>query len=61
MDDDPAIRRDYGKVLRRLGFDVEVASDGKDAIQQINGSAFDLIVSDLSMPRMDGLEFLRAV
>jgi EAL domain-containing protein (putative c-di-GMP-specific phosphodiesterase class I)/ActR/RegA family two-component response regulator len=61
VDDDPAIRRDYGKVLRRLGFDVAVASDGQDAIQQMHGGAFDLIVSDLSMPRMDGLEFLRAV
>jgi EAL domain-containing protein (putative c-di-GMP-specific phosphodiesterase class I)/ActR/RegA family two-component response regulator len=61
VDDDPAIRRDYAKVLRRLGFQVAVAGDGQDAIEQLPGGAFDLIISDLSMPRMDGLAFLRGV
>lgn len=61
VDDDEGIRRDYAKVLRRLGFEVDVASDGQDAIQQLYSGAFDLIVSDLSMPKMEGLEFLREV
>ena len=61
VDDDPAVRRDYGRFLRRLGCRVEDAEDGDDALDKLNGAAFDLIISDIGMPRMTGMEFLRAV
>lgn len=61
VDDDPAVRRDYGKVLRSLGFVTETAADGQEAAERLTGSSFDVIVSDLSMPRMSGLQFLRTV
>jgi len=61
VDDDEGVRRDYMKVLRRLGFVIETAADGQEAAELLSGSSFDVIVSDLSMPRMGGLEFLRTV
>jgi EAL domain-containing protein (putative c-di-GMP-specific phosphodiesterase class I) len=60
-DDDENIRRDFKRMLTKLGFVVETAVDGQAAVELLTGSSFDVIISDLSMPRMGGLEFLRAV
>jgi EAL domain-containing protein (putative c-di-GMP-specific phosphodiesterase class I) len=61
VDDDATVRRAYGKSLRGHGWEVEEAGDGADAIKGLAPSQFDVIISDLSMPGMGGLEFLRAV
>ncbi len=61
VDDDEGIRRDYGRALTKLGFKIETAVDGKNGIEMLGGNIFDVIVCDLMMPRMDGLEFLRSV
>ena len=61
VDDDPDIRRDYARVLRNLGCVVETAVDGVDAIEKLRATAFDLILSDITMPRLTGTAFLRAV
>ncbi|MEZ4266756.1 MAG: EAL domain-containing protein [Myxococcota bacterium] len=61
VDDDPAILRDYSRLLRSLGFETVTAVDGRDAIDRLGEGGFDVIVSDLSMPNMGGIEFLRAV
>jgi CheY-like chemotaxis protein len=54
-DDDPAIRMLVVRVLARRGYDVSTASDGADAIAQLDHNHFDLLVLDLMMPRVDGL------
>lgn len=61
IDDDDDVRRDYGKVLRRLGFAVDTAADGQEAAERLEAKSFDVILSDLEMPRMGGLELLRTV
>jgi EAL domain-containing protein (putative c-di-GMP-specific phosphodiesterase class I)/ActR/RegA family two-component response regulator len=61
VDDDPAIIRAYGAVLTRHGVTVETASDGKAASERVKAGRFDVIVSDISMPEMTGIEFLKAV
>ena len=61
VDDDEGVRRNYAKLLQRLGFAVETAPDGQQAVELLGVSSFDIIISDLSMPHMDGLQFLRAV
>ena len=61
VDDDPALRRAYSALLERQGHSVETASDGQEALGKLTGRPFDVILSDVSMPEMDGLEFLRAV
>jgi diguanylate cyclase (GGDEF)-like protein len=47
------------KVLERDGFDVRTATDGKDAIRKVRGDPPDLVLLDMILPDMDGLEVLR--
>jgi len=61
VDDDPVVLRSYKNALTVRGFAIETARDGKTAIELIKTSPFDVIVSDISMPEMDGVEFLRAI
>jgi EAL domain-containing protein (putative c-di-GMP-specific phosphodiesterase class I) len=61
VDDDPAVLRAYGSALARHGVAVETASSGRLAADRVKAGTFDVIVSDISMPEMSGLEFLKAV
>lgn len=60
-DDEPTITRGYGRSLSASGYTVEVAHDGNQAAALFRQKAFDVIISDISMPGMSGLELLRAV
>jgi EAL domain-containing protein (putative c-di-GMP-specific phosphodiesterase class I)/CheY-like chemotaxis protein len=61
VDDDEAVLRDYGRALRSQGFVVETAQSGTLALERLADSSYDVVISDVSMPQMTGLEFLRAV
>lgn len=62
VDDKASIRAAMKTILVHLGLsDITEAVDGEDAWCRINDEAFDLIVSDMEMPGMTGLELLRAV
>jgi EAL domain-containing protein (putative c-di-GMP-specific phosphodiesterase class I) len=61
VDDEPSLRRALGKLLANGGFDVTSASDGREAIALVDGGKFDVIVSDIRMPGMDGLSLLREI
>lgn|ERR1700690_1294021 len=61
VDDDPAIIRAYASTLARHGVTVQTASNGKEAAERVKDGSFDVIVSDISMPEMTGIEFLKAV
>jgi two-component system chemotaxis response regulator CheY len=50
-----------GFTLRKAGHSVTEAVDGKDAIVQVGRAKFDLIITDLNMPNMDGIELITAV
>jgi len=56
VDDDPMIRSLLVAVLKRAGYETEIAKDGITALDRTNQSHFDLIVSDLRMPGMWGTE-----
>lgn len=59
VDDDPAVRTTIKLVLERNGHRVSVAADGRAGLAALAAGGFDLLVVDLFMPGMDGLETLR--
>jgi EAL domain-containing protein (putative c-di-GMP-specific phosphodiesterase class I)/ActR/RegA family two-component response regulator len=61
VDDDQDILEYYSDVLKPKGYQVQTASDGKEAIALAKWRRYDVIVSDISMPGMDGITFLRTV
>jgi DNA-binding NtrC family response regulator len=58
VDDEPSIRKVLRAHLRRAGYEVGVAEDGQEAIDTLARDDFDLVVSDLRMPEVDGLALL---
>jgi CheY-like chemotaxis protein len=60
VEDDLTIQAAYKLVLEAEGFDVLVANDGVAAMEQINSVEPDVILLDMLMPNMDGLQFLEA-
>ncbi|MBF0174046.1 MAG: sigma-54-dependent Fis family transcriptional regulator [Magnetococcales bacterium] len=61
VDDEPAIRQVLVGMLSRAGYSVDQANDGEAALEHITKGAFDLVLSDIKMPRMDGIELVRRV
>ena len=64
VDDSSVMRKIVERSLRQAGLDLgEVleASNGAEALAEVNKGKFDLILSDINMPAMDGLEFLRGL
>jgi len=61
VDDEPGMLQMLKTVLRQYGFVTEEAGDGRDAMELLGKRPFDVIVSDVNMPRYPGLEFLRSV
>ena len=60
-DDEPHILRLIQINLQRNGYMVELANDGKEALERVAANPPDLIVLDVMMPHMDGFEVLRAL
>lgn len=61
VDDEPNMRRLLEISLRQAGYKPVVAADGKEALSLIKNQTIDLVVSDLHMPSMNGLELLRNI
>jgi two-component system KDP operon response regulator KdpE len=60
-DDEPAIRKVVRDALEREGHEVVTAIDGKEALERFDEGDFDLVVTDLAMPHVDGLELVKEV
>ena len=61
VDDSSTIRKFVSVSLSMQGFDVITACDGLDALEKLPERRFDLIITDLNMPKMDGYEFIRVL
>ena len=61
VDDSASVREVVGLTLRGAGYDVIDGRDGKDALGKLTGQKVNLIISDVNMPNMDGISFLKAV
>jgi two-component system, OmpR family, response regulator MtrA len=61
VEDDPSIREVTAIGLRAAGFTVETASDGREGLDRFGAEAFDLVLLDVMLPRLDGLDVCRAI
>lgn len=61
VDDSPSVRQMVARTLRDAGYKVIEGSDGKEALETLQDQQVDLVLSDLNMPNMDGLSFIRAL
>ena len=61
VDDSSLVRLYYRNILEKAGFEVEQAINGIEAIEKVQAQAFNLVVVDVNMPKMDGFSFLRAL
>ena len=60
-EDDIELRSLYSKVLRRNGYEVLEAADGKEVLDLIEHNTFDLLISDIMMPKIDGYELVSSL
>lgn len=58
VDDERLVQRAFARGMRRRGLDVTTASSGREALELAEGDCFDVLVTDLSMPDMDGISLI---
>ena len=61
VEDEPALATAVAEALADAGFQVDRAGDGEEGLMRLTQGTFDLIVCDLKMPRIDGMQFYRAI
>jgi two-component system, chemotaxis family, chemotaxis protein CheY len=59
VDDSASVRQVVGIALKSAGYDTIEAVDGKDALAKLDGRKIHLIISDVNMPNMDGINFVK--
>ncbi len=60
VDDEPAMRLAIEEALKRKGYEVVLAEDGRDGLSKLD-SGFGMVISDINMPRMGGMELLKEI
>ncbi len=58
IDDEKAIRKTLQEILTYEGFKVKEAADGEEGLKMFNDKSFDVVLCDIKMPKLDGMEFL---
>jgi two-component system chemotaxis response regulator CheY len=61
VDDSASVRQMVSFTLRGAGYEVVEAVDGRDALSKLNGSPIHMVLTDLNMPNMDGIELIRSL
>lgn len=61
IDDEKAIRNVLKEILSNEGFSVDEASDGEEGFKKFSNATFDVVLCDIKMPKLDGIEFLQKV
>ena len=61
IDDDDLVRESLGYLLKADGYGIITASDGNQGLARLAETSVDLVVTDILMPRLDGLEFIQRI
>lgn len=61
VDDEPSIRDMVALFFRRLGFEVDTACDGREALERLRGKKYFLVISDVGMPGISGIDLLSEI
>jgi len=61
VDDEKTIRNSIQMILNEEGYKTDSASDGEEALNKINETDYDIIISDIKMPKWDGIQLLDKV
>lgn len=61
IDDEGIITKTVGNLLNREGYEIETANNGLNAIEKVKNKNFDLIIADIKMPHMDGIETVESI
>lgn len=59
VEDEINMARTLAKILSRRGYEVDICSNGREALERLEKSEFDVVITDLNMPVMDGMQLLR--
>ncbi len=58
IDDERAIRKTLGEILSYEGYKIDEAADGEEGLKKFSSTTYDVVLCDIKMPKMDGIEFL---
>src|SRR6476620_7217598 len=58
IDDEKAIRKTLGEILSYEGYKIDEASDGEEGLKKFKDKTYDVVLCDIKMPKIDGIEFL---
>lgn len=61
VDDSAAVRQSVAYILDQEGYEIVQTGDGKDALTKLDGQMFHLVITDVNMPNMDGIELTRQI
>lgn len=61
VDDEPVLARAFAKVLAQAGYEARVCHDSRDALSFLQNESFEAVVSDITMPSLNGIDLLKAV
>lgn len=61
VDDSPSVRQMVAFTLQRAGYTVVEACDGRDALVKVSRAPVQMVITDLNMPNMDGIELIRSL
>lgn len=61
VDDEDIVRTSCSRTLKPGGFEVKLAKNGREGLKMMSEEKFDLVLTDLKMPDMDGIEVLRRI
>lgn len=61
IEDDKMIREILERILKKIGHTVTVATNGREGLKAFDSAQFDLVITDIIMPEVEGIEVVRAV